>query len=127
LLSEPYDVNVDLWSIGVITYVLLCGFPPFYGDTQKDLFDNILSANFDFPSPEWDSVSAEAKAFVKHLLVLDPNDRYGADEALEDTWIQNFSDKTKAPSRSMQRLESFSVSKLKNYNQQYKKEHGLAE
>lgn len=125
LLSEPYDMNVDLWSIGVITYVLLCGFPPFYGETQKDLFDNILSANFDFPSPEWDQVSDEAKAFVKHLLVLDPAQRYGADEALEDPWIEKFSDKSKAPQRALSRLESFSVKKLTDYNAKYKADHGL--
>lgn len=126
LLGEPYEVNVDLWSIGVITYVLLCGFPPFWGETQKDLFDNILSATYDFPSPEWDDVSDEAKAFVKNLLVLDPKGRFDAEQALEDPWITQFTDSKKAPSRSMQRLESFSVTKLKDYNARYKKDHGLA-
>lgn len=52
-MGDPYDMAVDIWSIGVITYVLLCGFPPFYGDVQKELFDNIMSGNYDFPDPEW--------------------------------------------------------------------------
>jgi serine/threonine protein kinase len=51
-MGEPYDKGVDVWSIGVICYVLLCGFPPFYGETQKDLFEKIMSANYSFPNPE---------------------------------------------------------------------------
>lgn len=58
LLGEPYDKEVDVWSIGVIGYVLLCGFPPFYGETQKELFENIMNGQYDFPDPEWTEVSA---------------------------------------------------------------------
>lgn len=93
LQGEEYDMSVDIWSIGVIIYILLCGFPPFYGNTQKELFDKILNASFNFPSPEWDGVSDSAKNFIKKLLVVDPEKRYTAEQALNDPWIQEYSDR----------------------------------
>jgi len=88
LLGEPYDMSVDIWSIGVICYVLLCGFPPFYGESQKDLFENIMSGTFDFPSPEWDEVSEAAKEFIKKILVVSPEKRYTAAQCLNDPWLK---------------------------------------
>jgi len=88
LMGGQYDSEVDIWSIGVITYVLLCGFTPFYGDNQRQLFERILHAQFDFPSPEWDDISAQAKDFVKKLLVVNPAQRLSAGQALAHEWIQ---------------------------------------
>lgn len=119
LLGEPYDMSVDIWSIGVITYVLLCGFPPFYGEAQKELFENIMSGSYDFPDPEWTEVSQEAKDFIRHILVVDPTKRYTAEECLADPWIlQNTTTK-----KQIKRLESFSVKKFKEYNAKYKEEN----
>jgi len=87
-MEGVYDKSVDLWSIGVITYVLLCGFPPFYGKTQAILFDKILNADFDFPEPEWTQISAEAKDFINHLLVLDVKQRYTTKQCLEHPWLK---------------------------------------
>eukprot|EP01112_Ceratiomyxa_fruticulosa_P007351 TRINITY_DN1901_c0_g2_i1.p1 TRINITY_DN1901_c0_g2~~TRINITY_DN1901_c0_g2_i1.p1 ORF type:complete len:452 (+),score=101.84 TRINITY_DN1901_c0_g2_i1:225-1580(+) len=87
LTGGAYDSECDIWSVGVITYVLLCGFTPFYGDTQRELFDKILRADFSFPSPEWDEISEPAKQFVKALLVANPNQRLNADKALEHAWL----------------------------------------
>lgn len=70
----------DLWSIGVISYILLCGYPPFYGKTDKEIFISVRRGEYDFPGPEWDTVSDEAKEFVKRLLMLDPNERPTASE-----------------------------------------------
>jgi len=117
LMGEPYDMSVDLWSIGVICYVLLCGFPPFYGETQKELFENIMSGTFDFPDPEWSDVSDAAKHFIQKILVVNPNERYTAEEALDDPWMKESSEPT---SKKIQRLQSFSVQKFKEYNQKYK-------
>jgi len=88
-MEGTYDNQVDCWSIGVITYVLLCGFPPFYGKTQNILFDKILRADYDFPDPEWTSVSASAKDFIKKLLVIEPEERYSAKQCLDHPWLKD--------------------------------------
>lgn len=75
------------WSIGVITYILLCGYPPFYGDSDTEIFDSVRTGRFEFPSPEWDNISAEAKAFVARLLQLKASMRPTAAEAMKDVWI----------------------------------------
>jgi len=87
-MEGTYDKSVDLWSIGVITYVLLCGFPPFYGKSQAMLFEKILNADFDFPEPEWTQISAEAKDFINHLLVLDVKQRYNTKQCLDHPWLK---------------------------------------
>lgn len=88
-MDGAYDKSVDLWSIGVITYVLLCGFPPFYGKSQAQLFEKILNADYDFPEPEWTQISAEAKDFINHLLVLDVKQRYSTKQCLEHPWLKS--------------------------------------
>jgi len=87
-MDGAYDKSVDLWSMGVITYVVLCGFPPFYGKTQAHLFEKILNADYDFPDPEWTNISDEAKDFVRHLLVLDIDKRYTTKQCLEHPWLK---------------------------------------
>jgi len=87
LSGEAYDCAVDLWSIGVITYILLCGFPPFYSENQSKLFDLILDGKLTFPSPEWDIVSPAAKDFVKALIVTQSTKRMTAEAALKHQWI----------------------------------------
>jgi len=89
LLGGQYGSECDMWSIGVITYVLLCGFTPFYGENQKKMFEQIVKANFDFPPPEWSDVSAEAMDLIKQLLVANPTNRLTAKQALGHPWIQN--------------------------------------
>lgn len=63
LIGKGYEYYCDYWSIGVILYVLLCGYPPFYEDTNEELFEKIKNADFDFPSPEWDDISDEGNHF----------------------------------------------------------------
>jgi len=120
LMGDPYDMSVDIWSIGVITYVLLCGFPPFYGETQKELFENIMNGNYDFPDPEWRDVSPEAKNFIKKILVVNPEERYTADACLADPWIKDLTNRNK----DLKRLQSFSVKKFKEYTQNRKDQAG---
>jgi len=102
LKGSQYDNSVDIWSIGVITYILLCGFPPFYGNNDQQIFEKILKAEYDFPSPDWDSISHEAKEFISAILVLDCSNRPTAIECLEAPWIVS-----KAPNQALNRLESF--------------------
>jgi len=82
-----YDKSVDMWSCGVITYVLLCGFSPFLSSTQTGLFEKIIKAEYDFPDPEWTHISASAKDFIRCLLVKDPEQRYTAQQCLQHQWL----------------------------------------
>jgi len=89
VLRKEYTKSCDIWSIGVITYILLCGYPPFYGDSDNQIFDSVKAGKFDFPSPEWDTISDAAKDFVCCLLKLDPSKRLTASQALQHKWIRN--------------------------------------
>jgi len=73
-----YGKEVDIWAIGVILYIMLCGFPPFHDENNEDLFNQIKSGKFDFPSPYWDQVSNEAKDLITFILEIDPAKRPGA-------------------------------------------------
>mmetsp|Transcript_27333 Transcript_27333/g.50383 ORF Transcript_27333/g.50383 Transcript_27333/m.50383 type:complete len:553 (+) Transcript_27333:214-1872(+) len=88
VLNREYTKNCDIWSIGVITYILLCGYPPFYGDTDNQIFDSVRTGRFDFPSPDWDGISDNAKDFICSLLKRDPSKRLSASEALVHPWIK---------------------------------------
>ena len=84
----------DMWSAGVLLYILLCGFPPFYEEDLPTLFDTIIHANFDFPSPWWDAVDPRAKDLIrKELLVTDPKKRLTAKMCKQHDWIVNAADK----------------------------------
>jgi len=87
LNASGYGKEVDMWSIGVITYILLCGFPPFYGDTVPEIFEQIMEANFDYPEEYWGSVSKDAKDFINKLLVVDSDKRLSAADALKHPWL----------------------------------------
>ena len=77
LKNKGYDSGaVDLWSAGVILYILLCGFPPFYEEELPALFDQILKARYDFPSPWWDKITPGAKELVQKCLTIDPKARW---------------------------------------------------
>lgn len=68
LAQRPYGKAVDVWSIGVIAYILLCGYPPFYDENDANLFAQILKGDFEFDSPYWDEISDSAKDFIRHLI-----------------------------------------------------------
>ena len=87
LSQKPYNTLVDVWSIGVIAYILLCGYPPFYDESDCNLFKQILKGEFEFDSPYWDDISASAKDFIRHLICVDVNQRYSCSQALKHPWI----------------------------------------
>uniref|UniRef100_A0A672IEE1 Calcium/calmodulin-dependent protein kinase type 1-like n=1 Tax=Salarias fasciatus TaxID=181472 RepID=A0A672IEE1_SALFA len=87
LAQKPYSKAVDCWSIGVIAYILLCGYPPFYDENDAKLFEQILKAEYEFDSPYWDDISDSAKDFIVHLMEKDPNTRYTCEQALQHPWI----------------------------------------
>ncbi|KAG5267624.1 hypothetical protein AALO_G00223810 [Alosa alosa] len=82
LAQKPYSKAVDCWSIGVIAYILLCGYPPFYDENDSKLFEQILKADYEFDAPYWDDISDSAKDFISCLMEKDPAKRYTCDQAL---------------------------------------------
>jgi len=87
-IAEFYNEKVDIWSLGVILYLLLSGEPPFYGATIRELTQRIVECDFDFNSSNWDNISEAAKDLVCHMLVKDPSKRYSAKELKENLWVQ---------------------------------------
>lgn len=75
LQGKKYGKGVDIWSIGVITYILLCGYPPFHDDNHNALFRKIKRGKYQFDSPYWDGVSDEAKDIINLMLIVDPDQR----------------------------------------------------
>ncbi|XP_055045939.2 calcium/calmodulin-dependent protein kinase type 1D [Misgurnus anguillicaudatus] len=87
LAQKPYSKAVDCWSIGVIAYILLCGYPPFYDENDSKLFEQILKADYEFDTPYWDDISDSAKDFISCLMEKDPAKRYTCEQALRHPWI----------------------------------------
>ena len=88
VLKNGYNEKCDLWSCGVILYILLCGSPPFYGKNEKEIFRKILDGNFTFRHKIWNKISTEAKNLVLKLLQVNPAKRLSAQDALEDVWFK---------------------------------------
>lgn len=87
VLTGNYDVSCDMWSAGCILYILLCGYPPFYGDDNNEILANVQKGKFDFDDEEWDQVSKEAKDLISKLITS-PERRLTAEEALQHKWIR---------------------------------------
>ncbi|XP_074589804.1 calcium-dependent protein kinase 20-like [Curcuma longa] len=116
VLKRDYGPEVDVWSAGVILYILLCGVPPFWAETEQGVAQAILRSVIDFKRDPWPRVSDTAKDLVRHMLEPDPKKRFTAQQVLDHTWLQNAS---KAPNVNLgetvrARLQQFSVmNKLK--------------
>lgn len=83
----PYDTKADMWSVGVILYILLGGYPPFIEKNQRDLFRKIRNGEYEFHEEYWGTVSSDAKTLISSLLCIKPTARLTADEALKNKWI----------------------------------------
>jgi calcium-dependent protein kinase len=92
VLMGNYDVSCDMWSAGCMLYILLCGYPPFYGDDNKEILEMVQKGEFDFDGEEWDDVSSEAKDLIKKLICK-PERRLTAQEALNHKWVKNLTKK----------------------------------
>ncbi|CAO2837691.1 unnamed protein product [Amaranthus hypochondriacus] len=88
VLRRSYGAEADVWSAGVILYILLSGVPPFWGENEQGIFDSILRGNLDFNSDPWLSISSSAKDLVTKMLRQDPKERLSARDALNHPWMR---------------------------------------
>lgn len=110
-MKNKYDEKCDLWSIGVILYILLCGYPPFNGPTDSHIIKKVKSGKYRVDDPEWMTISDEAIDLVHKFLCYDPAKRISAAEALHHPWIvQN------SVVKIDQNLAKNTLSNLKNFS-----------
>ena len=109
LTLQGYQKAVDLWSIGVILYILLCGSPPFYAENDADMFELIKEARYDFPEPYWTDISDSAKDLVRNLLQKDPKKRYTTKQALAHPWIAGGAAKNQVNEMMMETMKKFNA------------------
>nr|XP_002128230.1 calcium/calmodulin-dependent protein kinase type IV-like [Ciona intestinalis]XP_009858323.1 calcium/calmodulin-dependent protein kinase type IV-like [Ciona intestinalis] len=110
LLGRPYTEAVDIWAIGVIAYILLCGFEPFHDDRgDQAMFQRILKCDYKFVSPCWDDISLGAKDLVKKLLVLNPKRRLTAKAALEHPWVKGEAANFVHMDRTIDKIKSYNA------------------
>eukprot|EP00928_Gymnodinium_smaydae_P095478 TRINITY_DN8222_c4_g1_i1.p1 TRINITY_DN8222_c4_g1~~TRINITY_DN8222_c4_g1_i1.p1 ORF type:complete len:526 (-),score=133.67 TRINITY_DN8222_c4_g1_i1:160-1593(-) len=115
--ANGYTEKCDVWSCGVILYILLCGYPPFFGDSDPEIIKMVKKGKFDFPSPDWDGASSASKAFITRMLTMDASKRPSFGELLEDPFLTSKGggdSKGKVASDLGTRLKNFrGVSKMK--------------
>ncbi|KAM3140387.1 Protein kinase domain containing protein [Paramecium bursaria] len=115
VLDSKYTEKCDIWSCGVILYIMLCGYPPFNGEDDYQVIAAVRKGRVRFPDPEWAPVSAQAKQFISNLLEMDSKKRMSATEALNDQWIQQFNTQSAMDvplmAASLEKLKNFRIEK----------------
>ena len=116
VLQGLYTSQADLWSMGVITYMLLCGEMPFYGRKRRHVIDKIMRCDYNFEKERFKSVSDDAKKFCSALITVDPKVRLNAEEALQHSWITSMNiTEERRPSSHVMEGVSDSLKKFGNY------------
>ena len=87
VLKGNYDFSCDVWSLGVILYIMLCGYPPFEGDNNKEIFKRVLQQKLEFDPEDWDVISDEAKDLIGKMLNKEPSKRISVIECLSHPWF----------------------------------------
>jgi calcium-dependent protein kinase len=115
VLNGKYDHLSDMWSIGVIMFVMLCGYPPFFGESDAEVLSKVRLGTFTFHPTDWKNISEDAKQLIRYLLKMNPRDRYTAEQALNHRWI-----KEKAPDGTSVSLADNFVDNLRSFRSQNK-------
>ncbi|CAK0824399.1 unnamed protein product, partial [Prorocentrum cordatum] len=115
VLTGKYDHMSDLWSCGVIMFVMLCGYPPFFGDTDAEVLSKVRLGNFTFNATDWKNISDDAKGLIRSLLKMNPKDRFTAEQCLNHVWI-----KDKAPKAKNVPISNNFVDNLRGFRSQNK-------
>ena len=116
VLNNNYNEKCDLWSCGVMMYLMLCGKQPFNGENDDEIYENIKMCKVDFNDEEWDNISSDAKDLIKKLLIKDTNKRYSAKKALNHPWIVKNKNQVKIDNQKFGEI----VTNLRNYSARLK-------
>lgn len=112
VLAGNYDVSCDMWSAGCLLYILLCGYPPFYGSDNDEILAMVAKGKFDFDDDEWGDIDRQAKDLIKKLITR-PERRMTAEEALQHPWlIKHTRDSTRVDKKKIKKLK---IGNIKNY------------
>lgn len=111
VLKEKYTNKCDLWSCGVILYILLAGYPPFAGDNDDEILKKVESGKYNLNEPELSAVSNDAKNLIKKLLTYNPENRISAEEALKDPWLMKHNQLSSEPlmNKALNNMKTFRV------------------
>ncbi len=116
MLKKKYDEKCDIWSCGVILYILLCGYPPFNGPNDKAIMDKVAKGVFNFDGEEWQQISQEAKNLIKKMLEYDPSKRVNAEQTYSDVWVKKYASKNVVEipiiTKALENMRTFRVKKL---------------
>ena len=115
VLNKIYDQKCDIWSCGVLTYILLSGTPPFNGTTNAEIYQRIREGQFNFDSYEWDGISVNAKSFISDLLTYYADERPSAQEAVQHPWIVELSQQEVEETMAMGALHNMTEFDTSNF------------
>ena len=113
VLEGNYDEKCDIWSSAVIFYVMLCGYPPFNGETNEEILENVKKGEYEFPPEEWDQISKEAKDLISKMLTFNPAKRISALDALQHPWFTKFKDNKSEENKSLAKTAFNNMKKFK--------------
>lgn len=116
VLKRSYNEKCDIWSCGVILYILLCGYPPFSGDSTEEIIESVMSGKFTMDGPEWKKISSSAKDLVHKLLELKPEKRFTAQEAIDHPWIQEKHNAVMIRDKVDEGVLTSALQNIKNFN-----------
>ncbi|KAK6175625.1 hypothetical protein SNE40_014041 [Patella caerulea] len=108
-VGKKYTQSVDIWSLGVVTYILLSGYEPFIASTDREMFKKIIKSDYEFDSPYWDAISENAKDLIRKMLMLEPNKRITAEQALKHPWVMGLATKNIHMEEAVVQIKTFNA------------------